>query len=99
MASTSQHAKSTSSVLPLTQGNNAVIGSTNVMDDEAQVQSNNIGQSLSNDDLPSNYDIDGASAPSDLWSVAYREAVESLGEEIDVAILKGAECRGAIHKT
>lgn len=26
---------------------------------------------------------------SDLWSSAYREAVESLGEDIDVAILKG----------
>jgi hypothetical protein len=66
-----------------------VIGSTNVTDDEAQVQSNNIGQGLSNDDLPSIYDIDGVSAPSDLWSAAYREAVESLGEEIDVAILEG----------
>lgn len=28
-------------------------------------------------------------ASSDLWSAAYREAVESLGEEIDIAILKG----------
>lgn len=28
-------------------------------------------------------------ASSDLWSAAYREAVDSLGEDIDVAILKG----------
>ncbi|KAK6365425.1 hypothetical protein LTR64_008794 [Lithohypha guttulata] len=28
--------------------------------------------------------------PPDLWSAAYREAVESLGEDIDVAILKGS---------
>ncbi|KAH7175806.1 hypothetical protein EDB81DRAFT_896495 [Dactylonectria macrodidyma] len=28
-------------------------------------------------------------APSDLWSAAYREAVASLGEDIDIAILKG----------
>lgn len=34
--------------------------------------------------------VDDAVA-SDLWSAAYREAVESLGEDIDVAILK-AKC-------
>ena len=27
--------------------------------------------------------------PTDLWSAAYREAVENLGENIDVAILEG----------
>lgn len=30
-----------------------------------------------------------ADLPSDLWSAAYREAVLSLGDEINVAILKG----------
>jgi len=30
-----------------------------------------------------------SSVPSDLWSAAYREAVENLGKDIDVAILKG----------
>ncbi len=36
---------------------------------------------------------DGASnslVPSDLWSAAYREAVEGLGKDIDVAILMGS---------
>lgn len=28
-------------------------------------------------------------APSDLWSKAYREAVQSMGQDVDVAILKG----------
>ena len=33
-------------------------------------------------------DITCAFASSDLWSTAYREAVDSLGEDIDIAILK-----------
>lgn len=34
-------------------------------------------------------DDDSSMASSDLWSAAYREAVESIGEDIDVAILMG----------
>ncbi|KAI1498957.1 hypothetical protein F5X99DRAFT_391625 [Biscogniauxia marginata] len=33
--------------------------------------------------------IDVFTVSSDLWSTAYREAVESLGKDVDVAILKG----------
>jgi hypothetical protein len=35
--------------------------------------------------------IDSSAFPSDLWSAAYREAVESLGEELDTAILEGKD--------
>ncbi|SPO01953.1 related to vegetatible incompatibility protein HET-E-1 [Cephalotrichum gorgonifer] len=35
------------------------------------------------------HDVGSAIVPSDLWSAAYHEAVDSLGEDIDVAILKG----------
>lgn len=34
-------------------------------------------------------DIGSMTVSSDLWSAAYREAVESLGKDIDVAILMG----------
>lgn len=34
-------------------------------------------------------DIDVVIVSSDIWSTAYREAVESLGKDINVAILKG----------
>lgn len=33
--------------------------------------------------------IEVSSVPSDLWSAVYREAVNNLGKDIDVAILKG----------
>lgn len=33
-------------------------------------------------------DAGGVTVSSDLWSAAYREAVENLGEEIDIASLK-----------
>ncbi|KAF2472361.1 uncharacterized protein BDR25DRAFT_341809 [Lindgomyces ingoldianus] len=35
-------------------------------------------------------DISSVAVTSDLWSAAYREAVESLGKDIDVAILVGS---------
>jgi hypothetical protein len=34
-------------------------------------------------------DIDVVTVPSDIWSTAYHEAVDSLGKDIDVAVLKG----------
>ncbi|EXV04769.1 hypothetical protein X797_002451 [Metarhizium robertsii] len=48
-------------------------------------------------DEPSQAVVDDA-APSDLWSAAYREAVESLGEDIDVAILKGKGIEQLFHQ-
>jgi hypothetical protein len=33
--------------------------------------------------------IEVAVAPSDLWSKAYQEAVQNMGQDVDVAILKG----------
>ena len=35
-------------------------------------------------------DVISITVSSDLWSAAYREAVDSLGEDIDVAILSGS---------
>lgn len=35
-------------------------------------------------------DIGNANASSDLWSAAYHEAVDSLGKDIDIAILVGS---------
>lgn len=34
--------------------------------------------------------IDSIGGPSDLWSAAYREAIEGLGDDLNVAILKGS---------
>ncbi|KID94934.1 NACHT domain protein, partial [Metarhizium majus ARSEF 297] len=48
-------------------------------------------------DEPSQAVVDNAAA-SDLWSAAYREAVESLGEDIDVAILKGKGIEQLFHQ-
>ncbi|KAK8931672.1 Vegetative incompatibility protein HET-E-1 [Metarhizium anisopliae] len=48
-------------------------------------------------DEPSQAVVDDAPA-SDLWSAAYREAVESLGEDIDVAILKGKGIEQLFHQ-
>lgn len=35
-------------------------------------------------------DIGGINISSDLWSAAYREAIDSLGEDLDIAILMGS---------
>jgi len=35
------------------------------------------------------FDIDTVITSSDIWSMAYREAVDSLGKDINIAILKG----------
>ncbi|TPX14511.1 uncharacterized protein E0L32_005475 [Thyridium curvatum] len=49
-------------------------------------------------DLQVNVSVDGSNldiaveatkVPSDLWTAAYRDAVDSLGKDIDIAILKG----------
>lgn len=36
-----------------------------------------------------NHTSHSANASSDIWSAAYREAIVSLGEDIDIAILMG----------
>ena len=38
---------------------------------------------------PETRNLDALAESEDLWSLAYKDAVESLSEEIDVAILKG----------
>ncbi|KAH8695691.1 hypothetical protein BGW36DRAFT_429550 [Talaromyces proteolyticus] len=87
---------SAASALPLNQANTIPRESTNIGDDEAQIQTDQITAHW--DELeqrqtaggPIRRDAAGSViVSSNLWSAAYREAVESLGEEIDVAILKG----------
>ena len=72
---------------------------TNAGDDEAQTQTNQtdqtllhgnyLDQSLATDQVALRDDNDGLILSSDLWSTAYRDAVDSLGEGIDIAILEG----------
>jgi hypothetical protein len=87
---------STAGSLPSNQTNDAPRESANTGDDEAQNQTHQMApgttrldQRLTTDPSTVEDDMAGVVISSDLWSTAYREAVESLGEEIDVAILKG----------
>ncbi|RAO65428.1 uncharacterized protein BHQ10_001440 [Talaromyces amestolkiae] len=43
-------------------------------------------------------DIDGGIVGSDLWSAAYREAVESMQDEMDITILKGSSVAQLFEK-
>lgn len=72
--------------------------STITGNDEAQIQTdqthlrqNSLEQSLPIDRMTLGGDISSVSGSPDLWSAAYREAVESLREEIDIAALKGKD--------
>lgn len=95
-ASLSQYTTFTSSPLPLNQASDVPQGSTNTARDGAQIQTgqstlhwNSLERNLTTNRLtPGDY-ISKDIASSDLWSAAYREAVESLGEEIDPAALEG----------
>ena len=69
--------------------------STTSRDDEAQIQTHRsalqTSESEQNSTDRSNLDHDTGSVAvsSDLWSEAYREAVDNIGKDIDVAILTG----------
>lgn len=43
-------------------------------------------------------DVDGGIVASDLWSAAYREAVESVQDEMDITILKGSSVAQLFQK-
>lgn len=94
-ASNSHYATSTASSPPLNQVGDLSRKSTTARAYEAQIQ---IDQSaLQTSDYEHNTtdrstlddDIGSVVVSSDLWSAAYREAVHSFGNDIDVAILKG----------
>ncbi|KAJ2890888.1 hypothetical protein MKZ38_001226 [Zalerion maritima] len=53
------------------------------------VHSSSPEQNFSVNQSAHHVDMDLAIVSSDLWSAAYREAVDNLGKDIDVAILKG----------
>lgn len=62
--------------------------STNAEKGKAQIKTDK-GTPLTTDQLAlDDNDAGGVTVSSDLWSAAYREAVENLGEEIDIASLK-----------
>lgn len=94
-ASNSHYATSTASSPPLNQVGDLSRESTIARAYEAQIQidqsalqtsdyeHNNTDRSTLDDDIGS------VVVSSDLWSAAYREAVHSFGNDIDVAILKG----------
>ncbi len=69
--------------------------STTARDDEAQIRNDQSAlyasdlEQMSIDRSTLGDDIGNVVVTSDLWSAAFREAVDSLGKDIDVAILKG----------
>lgn len=83
----------TASSLPLNQASDIPRESTNTKNDEAQIQTGqgSLEQNLITDQLTPGHDIGNVIVSSDLWSAAYREAVENLRQEIDIATLEGKD--------
>ncbi|KAF4467462.1 NACHT nucleoside triphosphatase [Fusarium albosuccineum] len=93
MSSNSPDPPSTVASPPSNQTNDNPIEALNTSRDEARNQTDRIGLDTDHPEqglntAPSTTVRTGDDA-ADLWSTAYREAVESLGEDIDVAILQG----------
>lgn len=69
--------------------------STTARDDEAQIRNDQSAlyasdlEQMSIDRSTLNDDIGNVIVTSDLWSAAFREAIDNLEKDIDVAILKG----------
>ncbi|KAJ9269456.1 hypothetical protein DTO212C5_4519 [Paecilomyces variotii] len=70
--------------------------SANTVNDEGQVQASqsshhrsSLERNLNPNQLTLSGDNGDVIVSSDLWSAAYREAIENLGEDIDIAILQG----------
>lgn len=99
--STSQNATSAARTLPFHQTHDAPEESTTTRDDAAQTQTthqstvptlvhrSSLEHNFSANDKTLGVDVGVIIVSSDIWSTAYREAVESLGKDIDVAILEG----------
>ncbi|KFY59291.1 hypothetical protein V496_05718 [Pseudogymnoascus sp. VKM F-4515 (FW-2607)] len=79
--STSSQTRDVSKELPTTENDASQI--------QTNVHGSGIEQNLSIDHLTLGVDADLAIVSSNLWSAAYNEAVDSLGEGMNVAILKG----------
>lgn len=60
-----------------------------IKNSQGSLRWNSVRRNLTIDQLTFGDDIGSVTASTDLWSAAYREAVESLGEEIDIATLHG----------
>lgn len=95
--------------MPLNQASNAPGELSNTGNDEAQTQAgqdtfhgNSTEQNSTTDQLAVGHDIGNVIVSSDLWSAAYREAVENLRQEIDIATLEGknaAQLFRELHET
>jgi hypothetical protein len=60
--------------------------------DQSHLDQNSFDQSTLDDNISSTV------VPSDLWSAAYREAVDSLGKDVDVAILMGSNAAQLLNE-
>ncbi|KAI9739902.1 MAG: hypothetical protein M1818_004958 [Claussenomyces sp. TS43310] len=100
LAPNNQYATSATTSLSSLQLHDLPEGPTTTIDNEAQTQNDQgalstaihaSGSELYSSTEPSALgdNIGNDVSSSDLWSAAYREAVDSLGKDIDVAILKG----------
>lgn len=77
---------------PVDEANDTQKELTNTGNDEAQSHNsqNTIEQRLmTNNQLNLDVNVDTAVVSSDLWSAAYCEAVQKLGDQIDIATLEG----------
>ncbi|KAL2812448.1 hypothetical protein BDW59DRAFT_155281 [Aspergillus cavernicola] len=84
-------AKLTAGSLPVDQATEIPMETTNAGTDKAQTTLCRRGheRNLTTGHLDLGDNVGSVIVPSDLWSAAYREAVDNMKEEIDVAILTG----------
>lgn len=98
--SSSQRTAPNASSLSFNQTRDTPDESTTARDDTAQTQpdqsnlitvahTSSLEENSSTNHSALGVDIGVVTVSSDIWSAAYREAVDSLGKDIDVAILKG----------
>jgi hypothetical protein len=94
----SQDAASSASQLPLNQASDSPKeltdtrdGDTGIQTDQSTLPWNSREQNVTNDGLARGENTSRVIAAPDIWSAAYREAVESLGEETAIEALKGKD--------
>jgi hypothetical protein len=71
------------------QTKNDETGKTQVQFSQDKLSRSRHSQDLDTISLATGDKVDGAIIPSDLWSRAYREAINSMKDELDIAILEG----------
>lgn len=91
-----QNSPAIRSSLPSNQANDSSRESVTISHDSTRYHADQVAlsvtrseQNIATDQSTIVDHVDGTVISLDLWSAAYREAVETLGEDIDLAILKG----------